>query len=452
MADVTKPARRSRRRAENEAPKPTQEVEQATTEEPRDEGEEQQQDSGSQSDGERAGGQGETLIGELRSAIRDAAIEVLKPVARQATTSAAKYAVTKGPDVVKDKVAPKVAGAGGAGALAKGVLSKGGGAAGSVGQVAGGIAEKVTGKGKGGKKPTGHGRGRRLPVQEHIDVAVDLETAYDQFTQFEDWPQFMHRVEKVEQRDDETVMFHENIWGVRRSWEAEIVEQTPCERIVWRSKGPLQSVGVATFHRLSDNLTRVQVNMDFQPKGLFEKTASGMRMSRRALASDLMRFRAFVEMRDDATGAWRGTIEEGEVTETPDEAEDARGEDQDGDAEASDREDFDEDEGEEPEASEEDEQDEDEGEEPEASEEDEQDEDEDEPEASEEDQREPEASRDDDYEDDYEEEEEPETTASSDESDSSDEEEDEDRPPAKPGRRRRAATGAAATSTRSRRR
>src|SRR5215218_3554750 len=150
MADVTKPARRSRRRAENEAPKPKQEVEQATTEEPRDEGEEQQQDSGSQSDGERAGGQGETLIGELRSAIRDAAIEVLKPVARQATTSAAKYAVTKGPDVVKDKVAPKVAGAGGAGALAKGVLSKGGGAAGSVGQVAGGIAEKVTGKGKGG--------------------------------------------------------------------------------------------------------------------------------------------------------------------------------------------------------------------------------------------------------------------------------------------------------------
>jgi len=329
MADVTKPARRGRRRAENEASKPKQEVEQATAEEPRDD-QEQSQGGDSQSNGEsKSGGQGEhTLVGELKSAIRDAAIEVLKPVARQATTSAAKYAVTKGPDVVKDKVAPKVAGAGGAGAIAKGVLSKGGGAAGGVGQLAGGIAEKVTGKGegkgKGGKKPTGHGRGRRLPVQQHIDVAVDLQNAYDQFTQFEDWPQFMHRVEKVEQREDETVMFHENIWGVRRSWEAEIVEQKPCERIVWRSKGPLQTLGVATFHRLSDNLTRVQINMDFQPKGLFEKTASGMRLSRRALASDLMRFRAFVEMRDDATGDWRGTIEDGEVTETPEEAEQAR--------------------------------------------------------------------------------------------------------------------------------
>jgi uncharacterized membrane protein len=193
--------------------------------------------------------------------------------------------------------------------------------------MAGKVGEKVgIGGGDGGqKKPTGHGRGRRLPVQESVDVAADIETVYDQFTQFEDWPNFMHRVEKVEQRDDTTVMFHENIWGVRRSWEAEIVEQMPCERIVWRSKGQPQVVGVATFHKLADNLTRVQVNMDFQPKGLFEKAASGFRMSRRALRSDLMRFKAFVEMRDEATGSWRGRIEEGEVVESPEDRQDGEG-------------------------------------------------------------------------------------------------------------------------------
>jgi uncharacterized membrane protein len=321
MSDVAKPARRGRRRVEDEA----DERAPAPAQEPEDSQDEQAQEGGERREDDGGGGNGgrTTLSSEIRGAIRDSAIEVLKPVARQATTAAAKFAVKKGPDLVKDKVIPKVEEAGGAGGLAKGVLSKGGGAAGGVGQFASGIAEKVTGKGGkgGGKKPTGHGRGRRLPVQEFVDVAADIQTVYDQFTQFEDFPNFMHRVEKVEQRDDTTLMWHENIWGVRRSWEAEIVEQKPCERMVWRSKGPLQTVGVVTFHRLSDNLTRVYMNNDFQPKGLFEKTASGFRLSRRALRSDLMRFKAFVEMRDDATGAWRGKVEEGEVVEGPDEAE-----------------------------------------------------------------------------------------------------------------------------------
>ena len=410
MAEATKPVRRSRRRAETEASKPKQKAEEATQEEPRDEGQEQGDDAGKNGGG--GGSDDTTLVSELRSTIRDAAIEVLKPVAKQATTSAAKFAVTKGPDLVKDKVG----GAGGAGALAKGALEKGGGAAGSVGQLAGGIAEKVTGKGKGGKKPTGHGRGRRLPVQEHVDVAVDLQTAYDQFTQFEDWPQFMHRVEKVEQKDETTVMFHENIWGVRRSWEAEIVEQKPCERIVWRSKGQVKTVGVATFHRLSDNLTRVQVNMDFQPQGLFEKTASGMRISRRALRSDLMRFRAFVEMRDDTTGDWRGTIEEGEVTESPEDAEERD------EAAASEDEDFEEEEGEEPEASE----------------------------AEDEEEEEPEAAEDEEYEDDYEEDE-PEERGSA-KTDEDEEPAEDEEPEEKPARRRRSRTAAASGSSSRRRR
>jgi uncharacterized membrane protein len=218
---------------------------------------------------------------------------VLKPVARKATLSAAKVAVSQGPSLFKDKVAPN------AGELKDKLPFVGGG-----------------GKGKGkGRAATGTGRGRRLPVQEYVDVAASIDVVYDQFTQFEDFPQFMHRVEKVEQRDDETLMWHENIWGVRRSWEAEITEQEPCERIAWRSKEGVKTTGVVTFHRLADNLTRVYMTVDFQPQGLFEKSASGFRLSRRAIKSDLMRFKAYVEMRDEATGGWRGRIEDGEVVD-----------------------------------------------------------------------------------------------------------------------------------------
>src|SRR5919112_635367 len=338
---------------------------------------------------DRASSGAQTITAELKDTFREAAIEVLKPVMRKATTEAAKYAVKNGPSLVKDKVAPKIQDAGGAGAIAKGVASKGGGVAGAVGGIASNIGDKLPGGGggKGGDSPSGTGRGRRLPVQEFIDVGVDLQTVYDQFTQFEDWPRFMHRVENIEQRDDATLMWHENIWGVRRSWEAEITEQIPCERIAWRSNGGPQTVGVATFHRMSDRLTRVYVNLDFQPQGLFEKTASGMRISRRALKSDLMRFKAFVEMRDEATGDWRGVIEEGEVAESPEEHEETRDDERDEDIEGSAEED--------------------------------EDVEEEEPEASEE--EEPEASEDEEYEDDYEEEE-PEASAEDEEEEPAEEE------------------------------
>jgi uncharacterized membrane protein len=341
-------------------------------------------------DKDDSGGTG-TITSELKDTFREAAIEVLKPVMRKATTEAAKYAVKRGPGLVTEKVAPRIKEAGGAGAIAKGITSKGGGVAGAVGGVASSIGDKLPGGGKKeeGESPSGTGRGRRLPVQEFIDVGVDLETAYDQFTQFEDWPKFMHRVERIEQRDDTTLMWHENIWGVRRSWEAEITEQEPCVRIAWRSKGGPQTIGIVTFHKLSDNLTRIAITVDFQPKGLFEKTSSGMRITRRALKSDLMRFKAFIELRDEATGEWRGRIEDGEVVDEQDERdeeeldaseEDEPAEDEDYEEEPS-EEDY-----EEPEAVEDEDY---EDEEPEAAAD--EDYEEEEPEASEEDEEEPEA-------------------------------------------------------------
>jgi uncharacterized membrane protein len=363
------------------------------------------------------GRRSDSLRGELTDEFREAAVEVLKPVMRKATLMAAKYAVTKGPDLVKGRLDQ----AGGAGALAKGLSSKGGGVAEAVGGLASGIGGKLGGGGKkeGGESPSGTGRGRRLPVQEFVDVGVDLQTAYDQFTQFEDWPKFMHRVERIEQRDETTLMWHENIWGVRRSWEAKITDQQPCERIAWRSNGGTQTIGVVTFHKLSDNLTRVAITMDFQPKGLFEKTASGTRISRRALRSDLMRFKAFVELRDEATGEWRGRIEDGELVEPEDEQQD--------DAEGREEE--------EPQASEEDDEESEEDDEPVAEEDDDEpvaEEDDEEPAAEEDDEEpvaeedddEPVAGEDEDYEDDEDDEDEEPSAEEEDDEPAAEEDED----------------------------
>jgi uncharacterized membrane protein len=393
---------------------------------------EQARDASGESNGsvDAASAGGKTITSELKETFREAAIEILKPVMRKATTEAAKYAVKHGPELVKDKVAPKIQEAGGAGALAKGVASKGGGVAGAVGGIASSIGDKLPGGGgkKEGDSPSGTGRGRRLPVQEFIDVGVDLETVYDQFTQFEDWPNFMHRVERIEQRDDATLMWHENIWGVRRSWEAEITEQEPCERIAWRSTSGPQTIGVVTFHKLSDNLTRIAITVDFQPKGLFEKSSSGTRITRRALKSDLMRFKAFIELRDEATGGWRGRIEDGEVVDEQEDFEETRDEGEEDEPRASEEEDEDFEE-EEPEASEEEEPEGSEEEEPEASE------DEDfEDEEEEQEEEEPEASEDEDFED-----EEPDAEAEDEEPEA---EADDERPrrrrrPAASGRSRR---------------
>jgi hypothetical protein len=165
-----------------------------------------------------------------------------------------------------------------------------------------------------------------------VDVAAPIDIVYDQFTQFEDWPKFMHRVESVEQKDDATVVFNEKIWIIRRRWEAEIVEQRPDERIVWESVSGMQHVGVVTFHELADRLTRVEVNIDIDPSGPMEKIARGARFAKRAVRADLHRFKAFVEMHDDETGAWRGEIQDGEVVADDGEY-DERYEDEDEDVE-----------------------------------------------------------------------------------------------------------------------
>jgi uncharacterized membrane protein len=152
-----------------------------------------------------------------------------------------------------------------------------------------------------------------MPIQQAIDVAVPVSVAYDHWTRFEDWPQFMHRIENAEQVDDGTVSFQAKIWGISKRFEADIVEQHPDERIEWNVTEGYAHTGLVSFHALSDNLTRIDLTLDVQPSNVIDKASRGMRFVKRAVRGDLHRFKAYVELDHDEAKGWRGTIEDGKV-------------------------------------------------------------------------------------------------------------------------------------------
>jgi uncharacterized membrane protein/ribosomal protein L12E/L44/L45/RPP1/RPP2 len=168
--------------------------------------------------------------------------------------------------------------------------------------------------------PQATGKGRRMPVQQSVDVGVPLETAYNQFTQFEDWPGFIHCATRGTQEDDCAVSFATKIWGKTKEFKASIETQRPDERIKWKVSQGITHAGVVTFHELAPNLTRIEVTLDVQPGSLIEKAARGMRHVKRAVRGDLHRFKAFIEMQEFETGAWRGVIIDGELVEPHDES------------------------------------------------------------------------------------------------------------------------------------
>jgi uncharacterized membrane protein len=167
------------------------------------------------------------------------------------------------------------------------------------------------GGGKGAQPAVG--KGRRMPVQQAIDIGIPVTEAYNHFTQFEEWPKFMHRVQSVSQDDETHLKFKTKIWLFSREFTAEIEEQRPDERIEWHVTEGITHHGVATFHELAPRLTRVEINVDVEPSGLIEKSARGMRHVKRAIRADLHRFKAYTMMQEEADGEWRGTIEDGEV-------------------------------------------------------------------------------------------------------------------------------------------
>ena len=145
-----------------------------------------------------------------------------------------------------------------------------------------------------------------------IDVAVPVRTAYNQWTQLEDFPLFMDHVKQVEQLDDRRVRFSASIAGVTREWDAEITEQTPDHRIAWKSVDGTDTSGVVTFHALDDSTTRVVLQLEMDPQGLLEHIADkGGFVSDRA-KKDLADFKEFIEARGRETGEFRGQIQRDE--------------------------------------------------------------------------------------------------------------------------------------------
>ncbi|MCT9931030.1 SRPBCC family protein [Planotetraspora sp. A-T 1434] len=145
-------------------------------------------------------------------------------------------------------------------------------------------------------------------IEHSVDVNVPIRTAYNQWTQFESFPEFMEGVESVKQIDDTRTDWVVEIAGVRREFEAEITEQHPDERVAWRSLDRPRQAGVVTFHRLSDDTTRVTLQMEYDPEGFAEKAADTLQIVRLRVRGDLERFKDFIESRGGETGAWRGEV------------------------------------------------------------------------------------------------------------------------------------------------
>lgn len=149
-------------------------------------------------------------------------------------------------------------------------------------------------------------------IEESIDVPVT--TAYNQWTQFEEFPQFMEGVEEVRQLDDTRTHWRAEIGGQRREFDARITEQRPDQRIAWRTlDGPTQA-GVVTFHRLGDDDTRVMLQMEFDPDGLAETVGDKLGFVKRRAKGDLERFKDYIEARGRESGAWRGEVPAGSGT------------------------------------------------------------------------------------------------------------------------------------------
>jgi uncharacterized membrane protein len=151
-------------------------------------------------------------------------------------------------------------------------------------------------------------------ITKSIEVDVPVSTAYNQWTQFEDFPRFMEGIEHVRQLDEKTLEWTAEVAGVERSWRAEIVDQTPDRRIAWTSTSGARNNGVVTFEPLGDNRTRITLDLDVEPEGLVENVGDALGILDRRIEGDLQRFKEFIEARGKETGAWRGEVKEGTRT------------------------------------------------------------------------------------------------------------------------------------------
>lgn len=153
-------------------------------------------------------------------------------------------------------------------------------------------------------------------IQKSIEVNVPASTAYNQWTQFEEFPRFMAGVESVDQRDDRHLHWKVRIGTGTREWDAEITEQIPDKRIAWRSTGGVVNSGVLTFHHVHDDLSRVALQLEYDTRDWKENAAHFLGLVEREVSNSLQAFKSFIEHRGSATGAWRDEVPRPEDAES----------------------------------------------------------------------------------------------------------------------------------------
>ena len=160
-------------------------------------------------------------------------------------------------------------------------------------------------------------RREQLKSMEHVEKSIEVDapisTVYNQWTQFENFPQFMEGVKEVRQLDDKRLHWVAEIGGRRKEWDAEIFEQYPDHRIAWRSTSGARNSGQVIFTPVADNATKICLRLNYDPEGALENMADALGVVGRRVEGDLKRFKEFIQVRQRETGAWRGEIHGREV-------------------------------------------------------------------------------------------------------------------------------------------
>jgi len=155
-------------------------------------------------------------------------------------------------------------------------------------------------------------------IDKSVTVDVPVRTAYNQWTQFEEFPMFMEGVKQVQQLDDKRLHWRAEIAGKEKEWDAEIYEQVPDRKIAWRSTSGARNNGMVTFDKTGDNTTMVTLFLEYEPDSTVEKAGDALGFVSRRVEGDLKHFKEFIEKRAKETGAWRGEIHGGQVNKQTD--------------------------------------------------------------------------------------------------------------------------------------
>jgi len=147
-------------------------------------------------------------------------------------------------------------------------------------------------------------------IEQSVDVNVPVHTAYNQWTQFEEFPRFMEGIEEIRQLNDKRLHWRANVGGKEKEWDAVITEQIPDQCIAWKNTTGAKNAGVVTFHRINDKTTRVMLQLEYDPEGIIENVGDVIGVVSARVRGDLERFKKFIEERGSETGAWRGKVEQ----------------------------------------------------------------------------------------------------------------------------------------------